>query len=75
MIFNLLLKLSRLWRMLRFTRMIMMIISMVIMVIRRAAGPVAAQVIRALAAEGYLGADAASGTTPVEWVSVGEEAP
>ena len=34
-----------------------------------AAGPVAGQVIRALAAEGYLGEEArqASGATPVQW--------
>lgn len=34
----------------------------------RAAGPVAAQVIRALAAEGYLGAQATNGLSPVEWI-------
>ena len=34
----------------------------------RAAGPVAAQVIRALAAEGYLGDQATNGLSPVEWI-------
>ena len=40
----------------------------------RAAGPVANQLIRALAAEGYLGSDATNGPTPVEWLEeeVGE---
>ncbi|MCH2160758.1 MAG: hypothetical protein MK085_02675 [Phycisphaerales bacterium] len=34
----------------------------------RAAGPVANQLVRALAAEGYLGSAAANGATPVEWI-------
>ena len=33
------------------------------------AGPVAAQLIRQLAAEGYLGREATAGSTPVEWVA------
>ena len=33
------------------------------------AGPIAAQLIRQLAAEGYLGNRAGSGATPVEWIS------
>ena len=39
------------------------------------AGPVAHQLVRQLAAEGYLGRQAASGATPVQWIGDGEAGP